>query len=85
MREYRELAYELDRLLGPRVDNTPHTLAVFYGNEERLSYKLPDTNTGFSLGFLYGSFKVSNKVSNLSSIWFDSVPLREPNWVSFLL
>lgn len=81
MREYQELAYELDRLLGLRVDNTPYTLAVFYGNEERLSDKLPDTNTGFRFWFLYGSFKVSN----LSSVWFNGVPLREPYRVCFLL
>jgi len=64
MREYRELADELNRLLGPRVVNTLYSLAVLYGNEERLSYKLPDTNTGFSFGSLYSDFKVSN----LSSI-----------------
>jgi hypothetical protein len=64
MRECQELTYEPNRLLGLRIYDTPHTVAVFYVDEERLSYKLPDTNTGFSFGFLYGQFDVSN----LSSI-----------------
>ena len=43
MRGCGELEYKLNRLLGPGVENTPHTLVIVYVNAERLGYKLPDT------------------------------------------